>query len=114
MVENSGRRCAFSRGPSRLLNHVNFSTGRIVGLFCLLSIALSPLLIFPVKFINGAELYQLEMLRWFGERHSQALLILLGLNFGTVFIHFVMDRAVFRFSDATTRKVTAPLLFNHQ
>lgn len=35
----------------------------------------------------------------------------IALNFGTVYVHFVMDRAVFRFSDPATRQVTGRLLF---
>jgi len=37
--------------------------------------------------------------------------ILLWLNFATVYLHFVMDRAVFRFSHPDVRKVTGTLLF---
>jgi len=35
----------------------------------------------------------------------------IGLSFATVFIHFCMDRAIFRFSNADVRKVSIPLLF---
>lgn len=35
----------------------------------------------------------------------------LSLNFVSVYIHFIMDRAIFRFSDPATRKVSVPLLF---
>ena len=37
--------------------------------------------------------------------------LFIALNFGTVFVHFAMDRAVFRFSDPATREVTGRLLF---
>lgn len=37
--------------------------------------------------------------------------LFIALNFGTVYVHFVMDRAVFRFSDPATRAVTGRLLF---
>ena len=33
-------------------------------------------------------------------------------TFASVYIHFVMDRAIFRFSDAAVRKVSVPLLLN--
>jgi hypothetical protein len=35
----------------------------------------------------------------------------IALNFATVYIHFIMDRAIFRFSDPAIRKVSVPLLF---
>jgi len=37
--------------------------------------------------------------------------LFIAINFSTVYIHFIMDRAIFRFSDPATRKVTATLLF---
>ncbi|MEK6261798.1 MAG: hypothetical protein AABP62_24635 [Planctomycetota bacterium] len=37
--------------------------------------------------------------------------LFLALNFATVFVHFAMDQAVFRFSDPVVRKVTGTLLF---
>ncbi len=35
----------------------------------------------------------------------------IALNFVSVYVHFVMDRAVFRFSDPEVRNVSVPLLF---
>ncbi len=37
--------------------------------------------------------------------------LFLALNFATVYVHFAMDQAVFRFSDPAVRKVTGTLLF---
>ncbi len=34
----------------------------------------------------------------------------IALNFTSVYVHFVMDRAIFRFSDPAVRKVSVPLL----
>ena len=36
---------------------------------------------------------------------------MLWLNFATVYVHFFMNRAVFRFSHPEVRKVTGKLLF---
>lgn len=37
--------------------------------------------------------------------------LFVALGFATVFLHFIMDRAVFRFSDSEVRQITGPLLF---
>ncbi len=44
-------------------------------------------------------------------QHPWLVRTLLWLNFATVYMHFVMDRAVFRFSHPDVRKVTGVLLF---
>ncbi|MBS0203704.1 MAG: hypothetical protein JSS49_12435 [Planctomycetes bacterium] len=44
-------------------------------------------------------------------QHPLLARTLLWLNFATVYLHFVMDRAVFRFSHPDVRKVTGVLLF---
>jgi hypothetical protein len=44
-------------------------------------------------------------------QHPWLMRTLLWLNFATVYVHFVMDRAVFRFSHPDVRKVTGALLF---
>lgn len=44
--------------------------------------------------------------------HPWLVRTLLWLNFATVYVHFVMDRAVFRFSHPDVRKVTGTLLFS--
>ena len=38
--------------------------------------------------------------------------VFIALNFASVYIHFVMDRAIFRFSDAAVRKISVPLLLS--
>ncbi len=43
--------------------------------------------------------------------NSWATKLFIALNFISVYIHFVMDRAVFRFSDPAVRKISVPLLF---
>ncbi len=43
--------------------------------------------------------------------HPWLMRTLLWLNFATVYVHFVMDRAIFRFSHPDVRKVTGTLLF---
>jgi hypothetical protein len=41
-------------------------------------------------------------------------LFFVALSFASVYVHFVMDRAIFRFSDPAVRKVTVPLLFGRR
>jgi hypothetical protein len=73
----------------------------------------TPLLLLPTKVVSGAtsgtELPNL--IEWF-RHHETATLVLIGLNFGTVFCHFLYDRAVFRFSHAETRATSGKLLFS--
>ncbi len=78
------------------------------------SVLVSPLLLFPTKALSGTlpDTPQLlnEILAWCKE-HEQLALGLVALNFGTVFCHFVFDRAVFRFSHPDVRRVSGGLLF---
>ena len=50
------------------------------------------------------------VLRWIGD-HPSFVKLVVWLNFATVYMHFVLDRAVFRFSNPDVRKVTGPLMF---
>ena len=80
-----------------------------VGVLVVISIALSPLFEFatrPYKAVPQA-VQGLKSFVESGGWHS----FWVALAFGTVYAHFAMDRAVFRFSDHGVRQVTAPLLF---
>ena len=78
------------------------------------SVAVSPLLLIPTKTISGTlptgGLF-VQMADFFNKYEALALL-LIGFNFGSVFCHFLYDRAVFRFSDPDTREVSGRLLFS--
>lgn len=82
---------------------------RTVGVLVVLSVLLSPLFEFathPYKAVPQA----VQGLKDFVEQggwHS----FWVALAFGTVYLHFAMDRAVFRFSDPEVRKVTGRLIF---
>jgi len=82
-------------------------------LLAALSMILTPLLLVPTKVISGATSgANLPLLTdWFAH-HETLTLALVGLNFGTVFCHFLYDRAVFRFSHKDTREASGTLLFN--
>ena len=82
-----------------------------VFVLCLASIILSPLFAYavhPEKIAEGPDFFSFL---------SPVLAIpaisnlFIALNFSSVFIHFVMDRAIFRFSHPAVRKVSVPLLF---
>ncbi len=44
-------------------------------------------------------------------QHAGVIHFLVAAMYSVVFSHVIMDRAVFRFSDGATRRVTAPLIF---
>lgn len=75
------------------------------------SILLTPLLqysIHPDKIKEGPEflssLEPLFAIQW-------AVSLFIAFNFASVYVHFVMDRAIFRFSNPSARKISIPLLF---
>jgi hypothetical protein len=78
----------------------------------LFSLIFTPLLLVPTKVVSGATSgTELPLLvEWF-QQHETLSLILIGVNFGSVFCHFLYDRAVFRFSHAPTRATSGRLLF---
>jgi hypothetical protein len=52
------------------------------------------------------------MLAWLG--NETFLRVMTGVAFASVYCHFVLDRAIFRFSHPDVRKITAPLVFDRQ
>lgn len=85
-------------------------SGATLALFSLL---FTPLLLVPTKVVSGATSgTQLPILTEWFVQHETVSLILIGINFGSVFCHFLYDRAVFRFSHAPTRATSGRLLFS--
>ncbi len=97
-----------SRWWSAILRQPMLS-GATLALFSLL---FTPLLLVPTKVVSGATSgIELPLLvEWFLQ-HETVSLALIGVNFGSVFCHFLYDRAVFRFSHAPTRATSGRLLF---
>jgi len=82
-----------------------------VFVLCLASIVLTPFFQFavhPEKLTEEASLFSsLSSL----VANTVLANLFIALNFVSVYVHFVMDRAIFRFSDPAVRKVSVPLLF---
>lgn len=82
-----------------------------VFVLCLASVVLTPLFQFavhPEKLAGEARLFSfLSPLLV----HTLFSNLFIAMNFSSVYVHFIMDRAVFRFSDPAIRKVSVPLLF---
>ena len=80
------------------------------------SVIAAPLLLIPTKLLlgTGGLLPFIELLQTLYHQHEPLTLLLIGINFGTVFCHFIYDRAVFRFSHEDTRAISGPLLFGQQ
>ena len=84
-----------------------------VFVLCLVSVLLAPFFEFvvhPDKLSSGSglEAFFRSVLA-----HENLVRLTIGLSFATVYLHFVMDRAIFRFSNAAVRKVSLPLLFSY-
>lgn len=82
----------------------------VLGL-CALTLVLAPL--FEYSLHDNKIASAPRFLSWIANwvENSWRMNFFIALNFGTVYIHFIMDRAVFRFSNPEVRQVTAPLLF---
>ena len=82
-----------------------------VFVLCLASIILTPFFQFavhPEKLTENAKCFS-----FLSPVLANTVLanVFIALNFVSVYIHFVMDRAIFRFSDPAVRKISVPLLF---
>ncbi len=75
-----------------------------------ITIVLVPLFELSLHSSRPREGYLVTVAAVLGQ-HPWLVRTLLWLNFATVYMHFVMDRAVFRFSHPDVRKVTGALLF---
>ncbi len=78
---------------------------------CVLTVILAPFFEYTLHYekIKTAP----RFLSWVGDLVENSLVFnfFIALNFASVYVHFAMDRAVFRFSDPEIRRVTGPLLF---
>ncbi len=82
-----------------------------VFVLCLASVVLTPLFQFavhPEKLGGEARLFSFLSPLLVNTLFSN---LFIAMNFSSVYVHFIMDRAVFRFSDPAIRKVSVPLLF---
>lgn len=85
----------------------------VLGL-CLVSVVLSPLFDYSVHgdtMTDGQFVARLVAPVLSLEPLAQ---LFVALSFASVYVHFVMDRAIFRFSDPAVRKVSGPLLFSRR
>ncbi len=85
-----------------------------VFVLCLASIVLSPFFeyaVHPEKIAEGPDFFSFLSPVLANTAISN---LFIALNFSSVFIHFVMDRAIFRFSHPSVRKVSIPLLFKQR
>jgi hypothetical protein len=81
-------------------------------LLAMLSVILTPLLRVPINYLRGLEIPAISAWLIPYLEFQGILQFLIALNFASVYAHFVYDRAVFRFSNASVRKVSGPLLFS--
>lgn len=82
-----------------------------VFVLCLASVTLTPLFQFaihPEKLAGEGRVFA-----FLSPFLANTLLanLFIAMNFSSVYVHFIMDRAIFRFSDPAVRKVSIPLLF---
>lgn len=83
---------------------------RVILVFSVLSILLTPIM--EVELSSGNNRYGIILFPIFKELGEMGFLTicLIGIGFSTGFIHYLMDRSIFRLSNPTTRKYTKPLL----
>jgi hypothetical protein len=91
-------------------NRFNKGFWPTVFVLCLWSVLLAPL--FELA-IHPERMTTNNFLAIFSSVLASTILVKLfiSLNFISVYIHFIMDRAIFRFSDPGVRKISVPLLF---
>lgn len=95
----------------RFWNRFNKGFWPTVFVLCLASMTLTPLFQFavhPEKLVKEAGSFS-----FLSSMLANAALsnLFMAMNFVSVYVHFVMDRAIFRFSDPAVRKISVPLLF---
>ena len=82
-----------------------------VFVLCLASVILTPLFQFavhPEKLIKEVSSFSFLSSMLANTVFSN---LCIAMNFVSVYVHFVMDRAIFRFSDPAVRRISVPLLF---
>jgi len=94
----------------RLWNRINQDAWTPILFLCLLSVLFTPMMevdTVPVEWRYGDQLFP-----FFSKllENNHFLTLCVGMGFSTGFIHYHMDRSLFRFSHPRTREVTLPLL----
>jgi hypothetical protein len=84
------------------------SFGRTVLVLILASVVLTPILMSPFhpEWLPGIFAAFKRLLA-----NPAWVKLLIAINYSSLFIHFLFDRAVFRFSQPAVRAVSAPLVF---
>ena len=111
MAQNDTSEVPIASRWYRFWGHFNKGFWPTVFVLCFASIILTPLFQFavhPEKLVKDASFFS-----FLSPVLANTVLVnlFIVLNFVSVYIHFVMDRAIFRFSDPAVRKVSVPLLF---
>ena len=79
---------------------------------CVFSVIMTPF--FEIEAVSAGGRYSEQvwpaLIEWL--QHSEWYTFLVGIGLASGFLHFWMDRAVYRFSDAQTRKSAKQLLFS--
>ena len=94
----------------RFWNKFNKGFWPTVFVLCFISIILTPLFQFAV---HPEKMNEARFLSFLSPLLANTVLLnfFIAMNFSSVYVHFIMDRAIFRFSDPATRKISVPLLF---
>jgi hypothetical protein len=78
---------------------------------CAFSVAMTPF--FEIEAVSAGALYSEQvfpaLMKWL--QNSELYTFLVGIGLATGFLHYWLDRAVYRFSDLQTRKSALQLLF---
>jgi hypothetical protein len=114
MVENDARQGSAQVASAwyRLWSHPNRRFWTAVLLLAVISVLAMPVL--EIESSDASERYAGVLFPWLAPILStQPLLgICLALGFASGFVHYLMDRAIYRFSDPDTRAASLPLLMN--
>lgn len=110
MAERDARKTPPPSAWYRLWSKPNRRFATSVLFIALVSVIAQPFL--EIEAGPAAEHYGDRLSPWLaGVLHSQPWLqICIALGLASAFVHYVMDRAIFRFSDADTRAASLPLL----
>ncbi len=92
-------------------NRFNKGFWPTIFVLCLGSVLLAPLFEFAVHPEKMSGSYSFLAVFSLLLANTVLVKLFIALNFVSVYIHFIMDRAIFRFSDPNVRKISVPLLF---
>jgi hypothetical protein len=97
---------------SRIL-HIRSRIGVLI-LLCLVSLLMTPMMEIEALSADSAYSTQWWPEWWEWIQRQSWLPLVMVIGFSTGFIHYLMDRAVYRFSDPQTRSVLTKLLYHEQ